>query len=84
MKLSIPFYIAYLIASSSHIMAQSDSCQMLPTAGSLATTPFSTATTTFTTGSVTQVALVEYFESITYVSNCSPSTSIGTTTIPVF
>ncbi|QLL32950.1 hypothetical protein HG536_0D04720 [Torulaspora globosa] len=64
------------------------SCEVVPTAATLDATPHSTTTTTLVTNGLTQIAVLEYYKSVTYVSRCEDSTSsaspVGTTTIPVF
>ncbi|AQZ10285.1 AGA2 (YGL032C) [Zygosaccharomyces parabailii] len=58
-------------------------CFTLPTAGSLETTPYSVATTTLTTSGITEVAVLEHYRSITYVSSCDSSgESSSSTSIP--
>lgn len=71
------------------IQSQSSvSCATVPTVGTLDSVPYSTGITTITTDGNTEVGVIEYYRSITYISSCgidSSSTSeVGTTTVPVF
>lgn len=74
-------FVAILVLMA---LVQADqTCFTIPSAGSLETTPYSVATTTLTTSGTTEVAVLEHYRSITYVSNCdSSSQSAATTSSP--
>ncbi|GAV50972.1 hypothetical protein ZYGR_0AD01550 [Zygosaccharomyces rouxii] len=80
------------------------SCTTVPSKGTTETTPYSTGTTTITTDGRVEVAILEHYKAVVYVSSCggpttssdsslsptstpttgSSTSSIGTTTVPVF
>lgn len=79
--------ICFLVCSK--VAFGSESCQIIPTAATLGTSPYSSATSTVISDGITQVEVLEYYKSVTYVSKCedtasSTTSNIGTTTIPVF
>ncbi|CAR30417.1 Aga2p [Lachancea thermotolerans CBS 6340] len=50
------------------------SCESISTGGTLETTPYSSSTATILKNGKEMVGVYEFFQSVTYISDCNPST----------
>ncbi|SCV04163.1 LAMI_0H13916g1_1 [Lachancea mirantina] len=57
------------------------SCGTVPTGGTLDSTPHSSRTATILKNGVPMVGVYEYYSSLTFVVNCSPTSSAGANAI---
>lgn len=63
------------------------SCNSVPTGGYLESTPYTTSTKTILKDGESVLGVYTYYKSITYVSDCNPSTStndVETTTLVIW
>ncbi|CCC66738.1 hypothetical protein NCAS_0A01800 [Naumovozyma castellii] len=68
--------LSIITLAAAPIFAQqvSVSCETVPTGGTVEATPYSVSSANDLHNGVPMVAVIEYYKSITYVSDCNPST----------